>query len=348
MLAPRTSTTTATMWPPLSMAEPDVCAPIDANGNLTGDGTRSLGWDANNQLVSGAVGVSQVQFTYDGSLRRVRAVEVNNGSTSRDSDVVWCDSVVCEERTHGTGTVERRRLGLGDQVSSNPQYFHRDHLGSVETVTDGTAAVAARYTFDAWGRRQLVQGSDVTRVGFTGHEVGSNLDLLYTMYRSFDSDLGRWISEDPSGMRDGPNLYSYVTNKPTKLIDPLGLCGCNDECPSGRWFMSTATAGGGAPGGIFLKGFALLRCDGKPFVFRTANISCALLGAINSVGASISLNWRDPKDLGACNRKDLTPFKTQLEYYVDFGPVQVAHGVIGFGVGFGRGIGYLTCSVTPR
>jgi hypothetical protein len=55
-----------------------------------------------------------------------------------------------------------------------------------------------------------------------------------------------------------------------------------------------------------------------------------------------------PNDLGVGNRKDLTPFKTQLEYYVDFGPVQVGHGVIGFGVGFGRGIGYLTCSVTPR
>jgi YD repeat-containing protein len=171
----------------------------DANGNLTSDGNRSLSWDANNQLVSGAVGVSQVQFTYDGSLRRVRAVEVNNGSTSRDSDVVWCDLVMCEERTHGTGTVERRQLGLGNQVSSSPQYFHRDHLGSLEAVTDGTAAVTARYAFDAWGRRQLVQGSDVTRVRFTGHEIGSDLNLLYTMYRSFDSDLGRWISEDPSG-----------------------------------------------------------------------------------------------------------------------------------------------------
>ena len=163
--------------------------------------------------MSGTVGVSQLQFTYDGSLRRVRAVEVNNGSTSRDSDVVWCDSVVCEERTHGTATIERRQLGLGNQVSSSPQYFHRDHLGSVEAVTDGTGAVAARYAFDAWGRRQLVQGSDVTRVGFTGHEVGSDLNLLYTMYRSFDSDLGRWISEDPSGMRDGPNLYSYVAEQ---------------------------------------------------------------------------------------------------------------------------------------
>jgi uncharacterized protein RhaS with RHS repeats len=37
--------------------------------------------------------------------------------------------------------------------------------------------------------------------------------------------LGRWISEDPSGFVDGPNLFSYVTNRPLTHIDPAGLQG---------------------------------------------------------------------------------------------------------------------------
>jgi RHS repeat-associated protein len=37
--------------------------------------------------------------------------------------------------------------------------------------------------------------------------------------------LGRWCSADPSGARDGVNLYSYVSNRPTRLIDKTGKAG---------------------------------------------------------------------------------------------------------------------------
>jgi murein DD-endopeptidase MepM/ murein hydrolase activator NlpD len=34
--------------------------------------------------------------------------------------------------------------------------------------------------------------------------------------------LGRWISADPAGLVDGPNLYLYVNNNPINSIDPDG------------------------------------------------------------------------------------------------------------------------------
>jgi YD repeat-containing protein len=42
----------------------------DANGNLTSDGTRTLEWDARNQLVAVEVGTHRSEFTYDGLQRR--------------------------------------------------------------------------------------------------------------------------------------------------------------------------------------------------------------------------------------------------------------------------------------
>ena len=33
----------------------------------------------------------------------------------------------------------------------------------------------------------------------------------------------RFVSEDPLGMVDGPNLYKYVQNNPVSFVDPLGL-----------------------------------------------------------------------------------------------------------------------------
>lgn len=41
--------------------------------------------------------------------------------------------------------------------------------------------------------------------------------------RWYDSTTQRFISRDPIGLKGGPNLYSYVRNNPTNLVDPYGL-----------------------------------------------------------------------------------------------------------------------------
>jgi RHS repeat-associated protein len=47
--------------------------------------------------------------------------------------------------------------------------------------------------------------------------------LNLTLFRAYDSDLGRWISRDPIGERGGLNLYGYVGGNPISVIDPFGL-----------------------------------------------------------------------------------------------------------------------------
>lgn len=74
------------------MADPHVGAPIDANGNLTSDGTRSFEWDAQNQLVAVTVGTHRSEFVYDGLQRRVRQIEKENGVTTTDTRVLWCET----------------------------------------------------------------------------------------------------------------------------------------------------------------------------------------------------------------------------------------------------------------
>ena len=222
MLAPRTSTTTATTWAPLSMAEPDVGAPIDANGNLTSDGARTFEWDARNQLVTVNVGTHRSEFTYDGQQRRVRVVEKENGATQTDTKVLWCDKQICEERAADGTTVTRRAFAQGEQVGASARFFAADHLGSVTVVSDGSATPLGRYAFDPWGRRTVIGGTDVTSVGFTGHPWHGAAGAL-TLYRAYEPEFGRWLSNDPIGFRGGPNSYAYVSNDPVNLVDPLGL-----------------------------------------------------------------------------------------------------------------------------
>jgi RHS repeat-associated protein len=194
----------------------------DANGNLTSDGTRSFEWDARNQLVAVTVGPHRSEFVYDGLQRRVRQVEKDNGVTTADARVVWCETAICEERAADGVTVTRRAFGLGEQVSGQARFFTTDHLGSVREVTDTAGTLLARYAFDPWGRRTVTAGADVTTVGFTGHQWQASTARWQTWYRAYDPELSRWISEDPAGLVDGPNRYAYVRNSPVRLFDPDG------------------------------------------------------------------------------------------------------------------------------
>jgi RHS repeat-associated protein len=179
--------------------------------------------------------------------------------------VIWCETGICEERGADGTTVTRRAFTLGEQAAGVARFFAADHLGSVGEVTNGSSTVLARYVYDPWGRRSLTTGTDVTKVGYTGHQWQATGGVWLTQFRGYDAELGRWASEDPyhdnqvaapeaplpgdsiaallddapsvdepdwSSLADsadpmpitpdGPNLYGYVRNQPTSLVDPTG------------------------------------------------------------------------------------------------------------------------------
>ena len=47
-------------------------------------------------------------------------------------------------------------------------------------------------------------------------------------FRYYDPAIGRYISRDPIGYGDGPNVYLYVHNNPINRIDPVGLADLGD------------------------------------------------------------------------------------------------------------------------
>jgi RHS repeat-associated protein len=96
----------------------------------------------------------------------------------------------------------------------------------VREVTDATGVVLTRHDYDPYGQRTRVTGTEDARFGFTGHYQHAESGLALALYRAYDPALGRWLSEDPIGMVDGPNIQGYVANRPTTALDPLGLEAC--------------------------------------------------------------------------------------------------------------------------
>jgi RHS repeat-associated protein len=195
----------------------------DANGNLTSDGTRTFEWDVRNQLVAVNVGTLRSEFTYDGLQRRMRIVEKDGGVVQSDTKVVWCETGICEERAADGTTIARRAFTLGEQTAGGARFFAPDHLGSIGEVTNGSSTVLARYAYDPWGRRSVTAGTDITKVGYTGHQWQAAGGLWLTQFRGYEAELGRWLSEDPLKLADGPNTFTYVSNRVVTAWDPFGL-----------------------------------------------------------------------------------------------------------------------------
>ena len=60
-------------------------------------------------------------------------------------------------------------------------------------------------------------------MGFAGMERDTVTGLNLAVERVENAGTARWLSKDPLGFKAGDlNLYRYVDNRPTNLIDPTG------------------------------------------------------------------------------------------------------------------------------
>ena len=62
-----------------------------------------------------------------------------------------------------------------------------------------------------------------TQYAYTGREQDKDSGLMYYRARYYDAEIGRFISQDPLGRSEGPNMYVYVNNNPINFVDPSGL-----------------------------------------------------------------------------------------------------------------------------
>jgi RHS repeat-associated protein len=109
---------------------------------------------------------------------------------------------------------------LADSISTNRNYFLKDYLGSTSVLTDSTGNIVERGQYEAFGASIA---ATVTRYSYTGREVDPITGLFYYRARWYDSQQGRFLSEDPLDSVGNTNLYSYVNNNPVINVDPLGL-----------------------------------------------------------------------------------------------------------------------------
>ena len=121
------------------------------------------------------------------------------------------------------------RIVAGSGNTQTIHYHHKDHLGSVRAITDGTGAVIEQNAYYPFGGRhtfgQSYAQTTANRYKFNGKEeqTTGNLGLLDYGARMYDTKIGRWQVQDPLAEKYYPfSAYNYCVNNPLRYIDPDG------------------------------------------------------------------------------------------------------------------------------
>jgi RHS repeat-associated protein len=168
--------------------------------------------------------VRSKNFKYDPFGRRIYK------SSSSGTSVFACDGDNLTEETNSSGTAVARYSQtqnidepLAMLRSSATSYFHADGLGSVTSLSNAAGSIANTYTYDSFGKLTASTGSLVNPFRYTARESDTETGLYYYRARYYDQSSGRFTSEDPSRFTGGIDLYLYVGNNPSVLVDPFGL-----------------------------------------------------------------------------------------------------------------------------
>ncbi len=107
-------------------------------------------------------------------------------------------------------------------------YYHSDHLGSSEIMTDREGDLVQHYGYYPFGDERYSDNGDAFSVSnrYTSQILDEDTGLYYYGARYYDAELGRFIQADPivPGTQNSQafNRYSYVLNNPLRFVDPTG------------------------------------------------------------------------------------------------------------------------------
>lgn len=242
-------------------------------------------------------------FVYDGDGGKVKQLTAS-GTTTYVGELVEKDT---------TGTTKyvfagSQRLVAKDSTGAL-RFYHGDHLGSSNVITDGTGQLVelAEYTPFGAVSAQSPQPAAPSPFGFTGQRQDMTNGLILFPARTYDPQLGRFLQPDPFVQDPSDpqtlNRYAYVRNNPVNLVDPSGF--------GFRSWLRTIFAA------VAAVVTAIVAPEASPFVFAAIAGTAAISG--DQVGAAI--------DRSQARSNSQTSFQSIVPQLVPSSPVSAALGL---------------------
>ena len=210
----------------------DVAYTYDSNGNTTSKTkngtTTSFLFDIRDQLSEVQQGTNVLgRYGYDSE--GLRILKIGDDGIRR---YTYDQLSVITEANESNVTVSKYDYGSEQLVSldntiEGRSLYHLDALGSTVSLTSPSGAVRESVLYDAWGEARLRDGSSANKFTFIGLELDQETGLIYAKARFYDSDIGRFLSQDPllgrHNFAPSLNRYAYAFSNPVVFVDRDGL-----------------------------------------------------------------------------------------------------------------------------
>jgi RHS repeat-associated protein len=223
----------------------------DAHGNMYGlETVMGETWDFMDRFrEAGLGGGGRAWYVYDANGQRVRKVIERQNGRREERLYLGNMEVYSEWASAGTILVERETLHVmddrhriamvdlkirtdGSVEEKMNRYQFSNNLGSASLELDDAPSpnIISYEEYFPYGTTSYYivdtnREVPAKRYRYTGKERDEESGLSYHGARYYALWLCRWTAADPSGTEDGPNMYSYVSSNPVKLVDDTGQKG---------------------------------------------------------------------------------------------------------------------------
>lgn len=244
----------------------------DKNGqtiSIEKGGTRTdYSYDGLGRLTSLESGNQRITYHYDAFHRRLAKTKW----TREFDDAIWSEVRIGSDKDserflyldqNEVGSVDQegrllnfRVLGRGVgaeigasialEIAERTYVPLHDQSGSITALLDETGSLVEYARYSAFGEQSLFDAEQQALSesaignpwGYASKRMDSESGWNFFGRRYYNPKEGRWMTPDPLGFADGPNLYAYVHNSPMTHSDLYGLITANNPyTPAHRFYI---------------------------------------------------------------------------------------------------------------
>jgi len=201
--------------------------PHGPNGNITACQDKQYIYDWAGRLIEvKQSGTTLAAYTYDALNRRVSKYTPSHGLT----EYYYHKHRVIEEYE---GDSRARSFVYASYIDdpilldtpSGRYCYLKNRQYNVVALADGSGNIIEEYSYTSFGIMSvfdnsgapLAQSSLGNPYGYQGRRYDPESGLWHYRNRVYSAQLGRFLQRDPSGYRDGYNLYAFEQNNPPAL-----------------------------------------------------------------------------------------------------------------------------------
>jgi RHS repeat-associated protein len=238
---------------------PYITYAYDSDGNriqrIKGPVTTTYTYDQENRLISlndpGLMPNEPAAYSYQYDYRTRRVLRTEGETSTR---IVFSGGTSSSEHPFDISThvvsvpnVEYVRGsdyggGIGGILYSlrneDVSFTHYNNRGDVTAKTDDIGNLTYQASYEAFGSRTRESGNTQDRQKANTKDEDPTR-LLNEGFRYRDLETGTFVTRDPLGFIDGPNMYAYVVQNPWSRFDPDGLKFCETTFDSKNDKMKT-------------------------------------------------------------------------------------------------------------